>query len=103
MEPEFAANFQLISIQARSAGFESGNFGVITINDVPVMTAKNENGHYRGLHIVVINPTNGKVEAAKVFDTYVSSDALDGFIDIGFPEGYIIAAACMDECQVNLS
>lgn len=34
----------------------------------------------RGLHIVVINPYNGKVEYANVFDTYVSSKLFDEFI-----------------------
>ena len=30
---------------------------------------KNENGHYRGLHMVIISPTTGEVILSKVFDT----------------------------------
>lgn len=33
----------------------------------------NENGHFRGLHIGVINQSNGQVIVKKVFDTYKSS------------------------------
>ena len=46
-----------------------------------VKVETNENGHDRGLHIVVINPYNGNVEKAKVFDTHVSSLAFDEFVD----------------------
>lgn len=65
---------------------------------------KNEGGNYRGMHIVIINPTNGGVEWAVVFDTYKSSKELDFFIKNAYiPEGFIIAVACMDECTLNLS
>ena len=43
------------------------------------------------------------VEAAKVFDTYKTSDAFDEFISKALPEGRIIAAACKDECVSKLS
>ena len=46
-------------IQAESAGFKHGNKASIHINDLQVEFEKN-NGHYRGLHIAVINPENGK-------------------------------------------
>ena len=59
---------------------------------------KNENGHYRGLHIVLINSEDGKVEMAKVFDTYQSSDEIARFITDDIPEGTIVAAACQDDC-----
>ena len=49
-------------------------------NDESVYLEKNENDHYRGLHIVIINSTNGKIEHAKVFDTYKSSSLLETFI-----------------------
>ena len=42
---------------------------------------ENENGHYRGLHVVIFNPVNGNIETAKVFDTYKSSKAFDLFIE----------------------
>lgn len=45
----------------------------ITVNEVPVAVEKNENNHYRGLHIVVVNPANEKVEMARAFDTYETS------------------------------
>ena len=39
----------------------------------------NENNSYRGLHIVIINPLNGKVVHAKAFDTHDRSDGIDNF------------------------
>jgi len=63
----------------------------------------NENHDYRGLHVVVFNPKSGSVETAKAFDTYKSSAALENFIGQHIPEGFIIAAACMDDCVSNLS
>lgn len=51
----------------------------------------------------MVNPTNGKVELAKAFDTYKSSDELDGFILSGCSKGYILAAACKDDCFTSLS
>ena len=44
-----------------------------------------------------------KIEIAKVFDTYKSSDELDKFIDSGIPKGSIVVASCMDDCVSNLS
>ena len=64
---------------------------------------KNENGHFRGLHIVVINSIDGNVEMAKVFDTYKSSEGFNKLITHDIPDGYIIVAACSDECTSNLS
>ena len=55
------------------------------------------------MHIVVINPTNGEVCWAIVFDTYKSSDDLNEFILKGLPAGYIVVAACKDECSTNMS
>ena len=46
----------------------------MTINGEPVDIEKNENSHYRGMHVVIINPTDGEVEFAKVFDTYENSE-----------------------------
>ena len=64
---------------------------------------KNENNHYRGLHIVVINPRNCKVETAKVFDTYNSSFEFDKLILDEIPQGHILIAACQDDCITKLS
>ena len=64
---------------------------------------QNDHGHFRGLHMVVINPTNGKIETAKVFDTYITSEGIDDFITREMPEGWIVVAACKDECVTQLS
>ena len=69
-----------------------------------VEVAKNENGQNRGLHVVVINPFNGNVESAQAYDTYETSASLDNFLNTSaIPEGYIIVAACKDDCATNLS
>lgn len=75
----------------------------ITVNGETVVVEQNENDHFRGLHIVIINPKNGKIELASVFDTYESSDVLDGFIGKAKMDGFIIVAACKDECVRHLS
>lgn len=85
-------------IQCKSAGFDSGNYAKISMNDFSVEVERNYQNHYRGLHIVVINPNNGKVESANVFDTYESSKHLDIFIKTFIPNGYIVVAACKDDC-----
>ena len=64
---------KLVVIQAQSSGFEGENFAKITINNVKVQVEINENCNNRGLHVVTINPKNGKIETAQVFDTYKSS------------------------------
>ena len=96
----------MILIQASSAGFEGGNFEKITINDVKVSVEKNESDNLRGLHIVIIDPSNGKVTTAKAFDTYTkhqSTSAIAEFINTEICEGHIVVAACKDECSKNLS
>ena len=67
-------------IQANSSGFSGENSASIKINECTVKMEKNEVGNYRGLHFVLVNPSNGNVEFAKVFDTYTSSDAFENFI-----------------------
>ena len=89
-------------IQVVSAGFDGGNQAVITINDVPIEVGKNESGHYRGLHIVLVNPLNGNVEWARVFDTYKDDKAFDEFTKM-VPDGTIVIAACKDDCVTQLS
>ena len=79
-------------------GFHCGNFAKITINEFVVNCGKNENDHARGLHLVVINPRDGKVVAAKVFDTYKSSLAFEYHINSEVPFGTIVVAACKDDC-----
>lgn len=73
------------------------------INNTLVEVNKNETGHYRGLHIVMIEPKTGSAEFAQVFDTYKNSTELDKFIERDIPEGHIIVAACQDDCATALS
>ena len=64
----------------------------------------NESGHYRGIHLVVFNTFHGYVDSAKVFDTYKSSDLFEDFIiNHPIPDGFLVFAACMDECTFNMS
>ena len=90
-------------IKVSSAGHHAGSLAEITINNEPIRIEMNENGHYRGLHIVIINPLNGKVEYSRAFDTYMSSMAFESFIDLGLPPGSIVVAACKDDCATKLS
>lgn len=64
---------------------------------------KNENGHTRGLHLVIINGGNGEVETAKVFDTFSDSEKFLEFIRKEIREGSVVVAACKDDCVINLS
>ena len=64
---------------------------------------KTKNTHHRGLHMVIINSENGKVETAKVFDTYKSSKEFDEFTARDLPYGHIVVAACKDDCVTNMS
>ena len=100
------AQKKLMVIQVSSAGFDSGNFASISIDNEKVALKPNSSGHARGLHIVVINPKTAKIEFAKVFDTFKGSTEFDSFIanDQGkIKPGSIIAAACKDDCARNLS
>ena len=63
----------MLIVKVESAGFDAGNFAKISINDKAIDCEPNEYQHFRGLHIVVIHPTNGEVKFAKVFDTYQES------------------------------
>ena len=40
---------------------DSTNIAQITINNQPVEVEKNENSHFRGLHVVIVDPKNGEV------------------------------------------
>ena len=51
----------------------------------------------------MINPSDFKVTTSKVFDTYKSSSDLDAFTREIIPDGYIVVAACKDECTQKLS
>ena len=89
-------------VHASSAGFSGGNFAKITINDTPV-NFKDTTKDQRGLHIAVINPSDFKVSTCQIFDTYKSSSDFEAFTKNVIPDGYIVVAACKDECTQNLS
>lgn len=94
----------MILVQATSSGFDGANLAKITINDEKVDFEKDSENHDdRGLHIVVLNPQNGKAIYSKIFDTYKSSARLESFIDHYVFKDMIIVAACKDECATNLS
>ena len=91
-------------IQAESAAHRDGREAKVTINGLPVKFEKNINGHFRGLYIVVINPANGKVEKAKIFDPYMSHHEFDEFTrNDNIPTGHIVVATMKDEFVMNLS
>lgn len=72
---------KIVFIQATSAGYGAGNYAKISINDIPIEMDKNENDHFRGLHIVIIDPNeDGPMIVKKVFDTYKSSEMLENFL-----------------------
>jgi len=52
--------------------------------------------------MVVLNPSDGKVQFAKAFDTYQSSVELDRAIE-KIEDNSIVIAACQDDCVTNLS
>ena len=94
----------MITIKATSSGFNGLDLAKVSINGTPVSIEANESGHHRGLNIVVVDPSNGKILVAKAFDTFKTSFGLDTFIGSkSIPEGSIVAVACKDECTANLS
>ena len=91
-------------VKVASGGYNAGNFAKITINDVEVPLKMNEKIvpedtiHDRGLHVVVINPHDGRLDSVNVFDTYATSLTLRKFISTAiFKKDYIVAAACKDD------
>lgn len=68
-----------------------------------IKVEKNKNDHERGLHVVLINPTNGKVDFAKVFDTYEPSNDFVQWITANKEKkGSIVVAACQDDCSKSM-
>ena len=90
-------------VKVESAGFNAGNFAKISINDVPIEVAENESGHFRGLHLVVVDLDTANVEFTKVFDTFKSETTFLAFtLSYDFPENHIVICACKDECMTGL-
>ena len=88
--------FKVRAVNIYGAGPDSAE-GSIRASDVPSRMASvatvrsgtdiiagfvkpNENGHFRGLHVVLIKPEEQKACWGKVFDTYKSSKAFDEFV-----------------------
>ena len=95
----------MILIQASSAGYDCGNFAKIMINNELVEVDAFEDVEFRGLHIVMIDPSTGKVLSSQVFDTYKTSENINSFIkDIKEEsKGHIVVVACKDECVTSMS
>ena len=96
---------QPLMVQASSGGYKGGNYARIKVDGKQVAIEANDGKHHRGLHIVLINRTNGRIELAKCFDTYESNIDFDDFVEehSPVPDGYIVVAACKDDCATNLS
>ena len=97
---------EVLLIKVESAGFTSGNFAMITMNDVPVEVPNNQNDHQRGLHVLIMDPSSEQALISIIFDTYESSYSLDHFINTyvsRIPEGHIVIAACKDDCSTHMS
>lgn len=92
-----------VTITVQSAGYYAGDFAKILVNDELVIMEPNENNHFRGLHIVIINPENGNIEFAEVFDTHETSDNLNQLIASIIPRGQIVVAAVRDDAFAKLS
>lgn len=94
----------MIWIRAKSSGFDGSNLAEITIDDKPVTVHRSGQDNSRGLHLVIINPFTGIVEMAQVFDTYQDGACFADFIKwYDIPDGYIIVAACKDDCVSKLT
>lgn len=89
-------------IQVQSAGKDAGDYASIKINEFQVKIKENSSHNLRGMHIVIVNPKTGIVLSARCFDTYSSSETLEGFIN-QVPKGLIVIAACKDDCAKSLS
>ncbi len=63
----------MIIVHVESSGYDGANMAYISVNNEKVEVMKNKNNHYRGLHVVIIDESNGQVLFGSVFDTYDSS------------------------------
>ena len=54
------AQTKLLMVQVQSAGYNSGNFAIIVVDNNPIEVGKNISGHCRGLHLAILNPFTGK-------------------------------------------
>lgn len=97
-------NDKMVLIQAQSAGFQTGDFAIIKVNNQQHMFKPNDKGTYRGMHVCILNGKTGNVMWSEIFDTYHSSDAFEYFCSCELvEEGQIVIAACRDDAAKNLS
>ena len=71
----------VIIVQVESSGYDGTNMALIKVNNIKVEVMKNDRKHFRGLHVVVIDQSNGQVLFASVFDTYDNSISFNKFIN----------------------
>ena len=67
------------------------------------MEPKGSTNLENGLHVVVINPSSGEVEAAKVLDADTSKEAFDDYIMNEMTDEKIVVAASNEHCATTLS
>ena len=96
-----------MTVQVASCGWNydnDGGWAAIRVNELSLNIPKNENQNYRGLHLAVVDPKTSKAIIKECFDTYSSSTKLEEFIASDLvPDGFIVAAACRDDCVKSLS
>ena len=65
----------------------------------------NQCGHYRGIHVVVIDPIYGTVKLAQVFDTFESSEQFETYLfgSSSPTAGSMVVVTCKNECWRRLS
>lgn len=88
-----------MTVIAQSAGYSSGNFARIEINNVRLPVAS------RGLNVVVVDPFDGVIADTTSFDTHWSetdSNDFAKFLDWMDP-GMIIVVCCKDDCVEHLT
>lgn len=93
LQPELKGSLKNINIEVRSAGSSDGNLADFLLNGLNAFSSK------RGHNVVVLDPENGSVLAARDFDTWEYSsqaDSLAAFIR-GLAPGAIALAAIRDE------
>ncbi|KAJ1976951.1 hypothetical protein H4R35_002493, partial [Dimargaris xerosporica] len=88
-----------LTITAQSAGYNSGNFAHVTVNDVAVAV------NHRGINAVVVDPLEGVIAETMAFDTHISESAsqeLAEFLQFLEPSMVVILVA-KDDCAERLS
>jgi hypothetical protein len=88
-----------VSILARSAGEETGDFAHIYVNGVDLSPEE------RGYNLVALDPRDGGILGSEAFDTHAdpaASSRLAAWVE-GLPPGSIVAGAARDEASMSLS